>query len=147
MMNTLIEQCKEWADPFADLFGIKAILAVFGVVFSYAFGIEFYSFIGVIISLVILDTFTGIYAAKVSNTEITSRKFIKSVPKLLRYLTFIAAGHLLQQVTPLETYIENVIIIFLAATEFISITENLGKAGMPIPKKLLNRIEELRNGQ
>ena len=147
MPSHLLSICKEAAQPFLDNAAIKFVLASLGVSAGFLFGVEFYDFIGILIVLVVIDTITGVWAARQVKEPISSKRFITSVPKLLRYLVFIAAGHMLQQIIGLNLYIENAILIYLAATEFISIAENLGKAGMPVPRKLLNRIEELRDNQ
>lgn len=141
------EVCKEAVQPFFDNFILKATLAAIGVSTGFLFGVEFYDHIWIVIVLVAVDALTGVWGARESGQTISSKRFLTTVPKLLRYLIFIAVGHLLQTTIPIELYIENIIIVFLAATEFISITENLGKAGMPIPKKLLTKIEEMRDNQ
>lgn len=147
MTNAFLSTCKEIAQPFVDSFISKTFLAVLGVSAGFLFGVDFYQFVWVIVALVVLDTITGIWGAKASGEMISSKRFITSVPKLLRYLIFIAAGHLLQSLIGINLYIENAILIYLATTEFISVAENLGKAGMPIPMRLLKRIEELRDKQ
>jgi toxin secretion/phage lysis holin len=147
IISPVAQACKTALEPFADHLILKTILAYLGIATGFLFGVEFYNYIWVIVVLVVLDSFTGVWGAKISGEVISSKRFILSVPKLLRYLIFIVAGHLLQSVIPFEMYIENVVVIFLATTEFISIAENLGKAGMPVPKKLLNKIEELRDRQ
>ena len=141
------ETCKETVEPLFDHFVVKSILAIFSVSLGWLFGVEFFNFINLIIALVIIDAITGVWAAREAGETISSKRFAKTAPKLLRYLFFIAAAHLLAETIQLELYIENAVIIFIATTEFISIAENLGKAGMPIPKKLLNKVEQLRNGQ
>ena len=145
--ETFLQTCKEIAQPFVDDLMLKGLLATAGMFAGFLFGVEFLPFVGVLIILVLLDTITGVWGAKLNGETISSKRFIASVPKLIRYLIFIAAGHLLQLTIPFEMYIENVVLVFLAATEFISIMENLGKSGMPVPKKLLNQIEQLRDKQ
>ena len=139
--------CKEWVSPFTDLTLFKSVLAAGSVGLGLVFGVEFYNFIFLVIWLVALDSFSGIWAAKQSGEPITSRQFGRVLPKMIRYLVFIASGHALQQVIGIPLYIENVVFIFIATTEFISIAENLAKVGMPIPRQLLNKIEELRDRQ
>lgn len=146
-MTPFLEACREAAEPFLDHFVFKAALASLGLSAGFLFGVEFYDHIWIVIVLVSIDALTGVWAARESGECISSRRFVTTVPKLLRYLIFVAVGHLLQATIPFELYIENIIIVFLAATEFISIVENLGKAGMPIPKRLLSKIERLRDNQ
>lgn len=142
-----IEICREAAQPFIDHFFLKSTLALIGISTGFLFGVEFYNHIWIVIVLVAVDAGTGVWGARESGQVISSKRFLTTVPKLLRYLIFIAVGHLLQSTIPFNLYIENIIIVFLATTEFISIVENLGKSGMPIPKKLLKKIEEVRDNQ
>lgn len=147
LLGPIIGVCKEAIQPFAEHIFLKTLLASVGLSAGFLFGVQFYELIAIVIILVVIDAFTGVWGARESGECVSSRKFIRSVPKLLRYLVFIVAGHLLQMAIPVNLYIENVVIVFLATTEFISIAENLAKAGMPIPKNLLTRIEKLRGEQ
>lgn len=147
MTDAFIEACKEAAQPFVDSYFTKTFLAVLGLSAGFLFGVDFYQYIWIIVVLVAIDSITGVWGAREAGETISSRRFILSVPKLIRYLIFIAAGHLLQSLIGINLYIENAVLIYLATTEFISIAENLGKAGMPVPKRLLQRIEDLRNKQ
>jgi len=147
LVSPVLQTCKEAIQPFTDGFVGKTLLAFIGISAGFFFGVEFYQFIWILVVLVVLDSVTGLMGAYASKEVISSKRFITSVPKLLRYLVFLAAGHLLQQVVGINLYIENAILIYLAATEFISVAENLGKAGMPLPKKLLNKIEGIRDTQ
>jgi len=147
IIDPIIGVCKEAIQPFAEHFFLKSLLASIGVTAGFLFGVQFYELIAVVIVLVVIDAFAGVWGARESGECISSKRFIKTVPKLLRYLIFVVAGHMLQVAIPVNLYIENIVVIFLATTEFISIAENLGKAGMPIPRKLLAKIEKLRGQQ
>lgn len=147
IVEPIINSCREAVQPFIESSLLKGVLASVGLSAGFLFGVEFYEFIWIIIILVVLDSVTGVWGAKVAGHVISSKKFITTVPKMLRYLVFIIAAHMLQEAISLEMYIENIVIVFLATTEFISIAENLGKAGMPVPKALLNKVHELRGKQ
>lgn len=147
IIEPIVGVCKDLAEPFLDHLFLKATLSAVGVTAGFLFGVAFYQLIWIVIVLVVIDSITGVWAARESGEVVSSRRFVTTVPKLLRYLIFIVAGHLLQTSIPFNLYIENIVVVFLATTEFISIAENLGKAGMPIPNKLLNKIEELRDKQ
>lgn len=147
LTTSVFNTCRAWFEPFSDLLTIKGFLAAGSIWLGFIFGVEFYNYVFLIVWLVVLDSLTGLWGAKASGEVISSAKFSRVLPKLMRYLVFVAAGHALQKTIGVNLYVENVVFIFLAATEFISIAENLGKAGMPVPKKLLNKIEELRDRQ
>ena len=147
IVEPIIGACKEAVQPFVEHSLLKATLASVGLSAGFLFGVQFYELIWIVMVLAIIDTFTGVWGARSCGETISSKAFIRSVPKLLRYLIFVVAGHMLQMAIPINLYIENVVVVFLATTEFISIAENLGKAGMPIPRKLLAKIEKLRGQQ
>ena len=91
-----------------------------------------------------LDYITGVLygiAAKALSSEVG----FKGLVKKLMVLVIIAVGHLV------DTYIigtgsalMTAVILFFAANEGISIIENAAKLGMPVPKKLRDILEQLK---
>ena len=92
-----------------------------------------------------LDYVTGILcgiAAKALSSEVG----FKGLVKKLMVLVIIAVGHLV------DTYIigtgsalMTAVILFFAANEGRSILDNAAKLGLPIPKKLRDILEQLKN--
>lgn len=143
---TVANSCREIATPFIDNFAIKSLLGAFGFAAGVLFGAQFFQFIGLVVALVFIDGLTGIWAAW-KRRELRQSDLIRTVPKLIRYLIFIIAGNFLSQLIPFNIGVVNVIIVFVGATEFLSVARNLNKLGMPLPKNIIERVEDLRTKQ
>lgn len=143
LFTSIAHTCRQTISPFTDNFGLKALLAAGGAVTSIAFGVEFYQFVGVIVVLVLINFATGVWMER----GLSIARMRETLQSLIRYLVFIISGHLLQSVIPVNLAIENIVIIFVATTEFIFIAKHLTALGMPLPPKLLNAITDLRDAQ
>jgi toxin secretion/phage lysis holin len=144
--SAIATSCKEVVTPIVENFWLKSIFASAGFAAGILFGVDFFRFVVIVVALVVIDGAMGIWNAY-HRSELSPRDLIRTVPKLIRYLVFIVAGNFLAQVVPFQTGIENVIIVFVSVTEFLSIARNLNKLGMPLPQKLVNTLSELRNTQ
>lgn len=122
---------------------IKTTSGAVGAVIGFLYG-EITGLFIAIIALMALDYVTGILcgiAAKALSSETGFRGLVKK----LMVLVIIAVGHLI------DTYIigtgsalMTAVILFFAANEGISILENAAKLGLPVPKKLRDILEQLR---
>lgn len=58
----------------------------------------------------------------------------------------VILGVFLDRLTTGGTWLfRNVIVMFYIANEGLSVIENCGRIGLPIPKRLLDALEQLRN--
>lgn len=130
---------------FADM-TLKLIFAIAYVMYAFLFDVTQAHALLAIIVLVLLDFATGISAAKVSGEEIKSSKVFRSAVKVVMYMTLISASHLLE-VASVIGFADDTVIAFLAATELISLIENVGRMGFAVPKKLLNKLQHFRDDQ
>ena len=123
---------------------IKCILAAICTAIGFLFG----SADGLIIALVVLivmDYISGVIAAVVEkrlSSEIGAKGIAKKVFMLLIVavanivdINVIGEGHVLRAVT----------VVFYIANECISLIENAGRLGVPVPKKLLDVLAQLRD--
>ena len=93
----------------------------------------------ILLVLIILDTFTGIYTA-IKYKRFSSVGLRKSTKKIITYTLSIITVKLLETILdPIVTTImlSQIVIAFLAITEGISILENLTLLGVPIPSNIL----------
>ena len=128
-------------------FSTKFTLMGLLFVYSFFFNIDQIQLMLAMLFLVVFDTITGVYAAKVSGEQIESSKLIKAAFKLFIYSLLVASMHLIDKIMNLENFgfnLEIAVMGFLASTEGISILENVGRAGYVIPKKLLNALQKYR---
>lgn len=103
---------------------------------------------GLLISLVILaivDYITGVVAAAIGH-RLDSRTGFIGIAKKLFMFALVGVGNLID-VNALSgtAVLRSAIICFYIANEALSIIENAGELGLPIPKKLKQLMEQLRN--
>ena len=140
-----IERMLESKPIIANVFEAYQIKIIFGTVLAILFDIEKLPVIIAIMSLVIFDFLTAVGAVKYTGGQIKSAKIFRTVVKLLTYLGVVSAGFMLEKVIGFNVGADDLLIVFLGATEFISIMENMAKLGFNTPKKLLNIVEDIRD--
>lgn len=125
---------------------IKGVLAAVCSVFGFVFG-DMDGLMIALVALIVLDYISGVVAAaaeKKLSSEVGAKGIAKKVFMLLIVaaanvadINLIGEGHALKSVTA----------VFYAANECISLIENAGRLGVPVPKKLLDVLEQLRKGK
>ena len=122
----------------------KNILAGVCTVLSFLFG-DMEGMLIALIALIILDYISGVIAAAVEkrlSSEVGAKGIAKKIFMLLIValanivdINVIGDGHVLKTVT----------VVFYICNECISLIENAGRIGVPVPKKLLDVLEQLRD--
>lgn len=130
-----------------EYFQVKLLPSVIIPTFGFLFGLGTEKIMLGLMTLIVMDFVTGVFAAKKTGEAIRSRNAVKSAYKIAVYGLLISAGHITEVLVPLTTYIEEAVTTFLALTELISIIENVGKMGFAIPQKLLNQLEKWRDAE
>lgn len=93
----------------------------------------------------VLDYVTGLVSAYIRK-EISSSTGFRGIAKKVFILVLVAVGHVLDsRVIEDGTVCRSAVIGFYIANEGISILENSGKIGLPLPEKLLNVLKQLKN--
>ena len=122
---------------------IKTVSGAVGAVIGYLYG-EITGLFIAIIALMALDYITGILcgiAAKALSSETGFRGRVKK----LMILVIIAVGHLVDNyIIGAGSALMTAVILFFAANEGISILENAAKLGLPIPQKLKEILDQLK---
>lgn len=123
---------------------LKAIVVAIGGYLAWFLG----GFDGVLIALcvfAIVDYLTGVIAAIVEK-NVDSRVGFKGIArKFLMFLIVGAAAVLDRFVLGGESPVREIVIVFYIANEGISIIENSARLGLPIPKKLIDVLEQLKS--
>lgn len=92
----------------------------------------------------VLDYITGMgasYITKECNSETGAIGLLKKGTIIL----LIVLGVFLDRIVTGDTWIfRNIIVMFYIANEGLSVIENCGRIGLPIPKRLLNALEQLQ---
>lgn len=121
----------------------KGIIAAVCSVFGFVFG-DFDGLMAALIILIVMDYVSGVIAA-IAEKKLSSAVGAKGIAKKVFMLLIVAManvadiniigeGHILKSVTAM----------FYAANECISLLENAGRLGVPVPKKLLDVLEQLK---
>lgn len=106
-------------------------------------GIE--SLVIILVALMVIDYMTGITSSfmdKSLNSKIGLRGVTKKVTIFLIILTSVIIDYHLKMNNLLST----ATIVFYMLNESLSILENAGKIGIPIPNKLKEALEQMREG-
>lgn len=86
--------------------------------------------------LIIIDFFFGVAAARATSQSINSAKLRRTAVKVVVYFALIATAYITEYTVPFG-FLDETVIAFLAATEMMSILENAGRMGYPVPQTLL----------
>lgn len=146
-MNDFLTNCWSVAVGLCNMFWFKTFAAVAVGTVMYLIGESHAHLVTALTILVIFDAITGTYAAFINGDTIRSSTALRTPIKWTLYILMISAGHLAEILLPGEWFLSEITIAFLGVTEFISILENVGKAGYAIPLVLLNRLQEFRDKQ
>lgn len=136
---------KLWAGLMNGL-GFKTVLAMSAAIvlpFLEHLGVLFQSaaYIGLVV-LILVDLLTGVWLG-VQTKQFSSSRFRQTVIKLIMYSVMLATSHILGSIHAIFVTIllEDGVLIFLAATEAISVLENCSRiTGMPIPAWLSKKL-------
>ena len=91
----------------------------------------------VLAAVMIIDYATGIAAAW-SCKLLSSRVGVKGIVKKVAYLALVAVGMVVDYLMMIS--------VWLIINELLSILENLGRLGIPLPDFLVRAVERLRDG-
>ena len=92
-----------------------------------------------------LDYITGMCASYITK-KWSSETGAVGLVKKGAIILLIVLGVFLDRLVTGDTWIfRNVICMFYIANEGLSIVENCGRIGLPIPKRILDALEQLRN--
>lgn len=110
---------------------------------DYLFG-GFGNQIDTLITFTILDIVTGIIKAYHKKT-MRSGIIPKGVSLKLGNFVIVIIATLVDRILGNTGTIRNIVIYSLIANEGISILENWGEIGLPLPKQLINALQKLKN--
>jgi toxin secretion/phage lysis holin len=118
--------------------------AFVGSIGAYLFG-EWSQMLMLFFFVIIMDYLTGVMAAVVEK-NLSSAIGYKGLIKKFGMVLVVALAHQLDQFTG-QSVIMTGAIFFFIANELVSITENYGRIGLPLPPQLKNVIKILREKQ
>ena len=107
----------------------------------------FDGFLYALIVFVVVDYLTGIMAA-ILNKRLSSEVGFHGIFKKVVIFALVAVGHIVDtHVIQNGSVIRTAVIFFYLSNEGISILENASLIGLPVPQKLKDVLEQLRDGK
>ncbi len=121
----------------------KTIAVVVGAVAGYLWG-GWSQVLGILLFFVIIDYVTGFIAAAM-NGGLNSNVGLKGIAKKVLIFAVVAIAHQVDVLTGTGAHIvRDASIAFYVWNEALSILENIGRTGLPLPDRLKQAIEVLR---
>lgn len=122
---------------------IDSIAGAVGAVLGFMYG-EVTGLFWALIAFMALDYITGVIVAVIEK-RLSSEVGFRGLAKKFLILVFVAVGHIA------DTYIlggtpaaMSAVMLFYIANEGLSIIENAGNLGLPVPKKLKDIMAQLK---
>lgn len=98
-----------------------------------------------LVAFVVIDYITGIMCAVVDK-KLSSAVGFKGIFKKVLIFALVGVGHILDtRVIGTGSVLRTAVIFFYLSNEGISLLENAGHLGLPIPKKLKSILEQLHD--
>lgn len=113
-----------------------------GAAGGYLFG-GWGALLSVLLAFVVMDYITGIMAGYVEG-KLNSRIGFKAIPKKVMIFVLVAIAHLIDTSLGEAHLFRDATIFFYISNELISILENAGKIGVPVPEQLQQAIQVLK---
>ena len=120
----------------------KSIIAVGGAAASYLFG-GWSALLSILLTFVVLDYVTGFLAAA-KKGKLNSEVGLWGIAKKVAIFFVVAVAHLVDTALGDAHLFRDAAIFFYLANELLSITENTGRLGVPIPAAIQRAVEILR---
>lgn len=98
-----------------------------------------------LVTVISLDYVTGVLSA-LYNKRLDSKIGLKGILKKFGYLCIVALSTIIDGIMGETGVIRTLVIYFFVANDGLSILENMGKMGVPLPKKLLDALNQLKDG-
>ena len=94
--------------------------------------------------MIILDYISGI-ASAIYNKNLDSKIGLKGILKKFMYLVIVCVSVIIDKIVGNTGVVRTLVIYFFVANDGLSIIENMSKMGIPLPKKLIDTLNQLKN--
>lgn len=118
---------------------ISSVILTFTIYYLGGFDVALKS----LIIIIIIDYITGVLSA-VYNKKLSSKIGFKGILKKFAYLFIVALSVVLDRILGNTGTVRNLVIYFFVANDGISILENVAEMNIPLPKKLTEILEQLK---
>ena len=122
---------------------ICAAIAGIGTFLTFIFG-DWDVALQCLVIAIALDYVSGLIKAFI-NKELSSKIGVKGILKKVGVLVVVALAVLIDKITGESGAVRTLVIYYFVANEGLSIVENLGEAGLPIPDVIKKALKSLKN--
>lgn len=124
----------------------KTLVAVIATGFTWLFG-AWDTPLGILVLFIVLDYITGLVRGYI-NKELSSDVGLKGIARKAVIFVVLIVAVALDRLLSNGTWIfRSLICYFYIANEGLSLLENCGSLGLPIPKKMLDALIQLKDGE
>ena len=128
-------------EKISSIFG--AIVAAIGGVIGWIWG-DFTPLFAALIVCIALDYISGV-ACAIVRKDVSSEVGFKGIVKKILILLLVGVAHVLDAYVLNSTpVLQSAVMMFFIANEGISLVENAAGLGIPIPKKMLEVLKQLK---
>ncbi|MGV3139729.1 phage holin family protein [Brevibacillus agri] len=120
----------------------KSAVAVGGSAVTYLFG-GWSPLLAVLLTFVIIDYVSGVLAAGVEG-KLASRAGLIGIARKVFIFAMVAIGHMVDTALGDQHVLRDATIFFYLANELLSIVENAGRVGLPVPAPIQKAVEVLK---
>ena len=120
----------------------KTLVAIGGAAASYLFG-GWSALLTILLTFVVLDYVTGVVAAA-KEGKLNSETGAWGIAKKVGTFVVVAVAHLVDSALGDAHLFRDAAIFFFLANELLSVIENAGRIGVPIPPVMQRAVEVLR---
>jgi toxin secretion/phage lysis holin len=126
---------------FSDI-TFKSAVAAGGAAISYFYG-GWSALLQVLLAFVIIDYVTGVMASAIEG-KLNSAVGAKGIAKKVLIFVIVAIAHLVDTSLGEAHVFRDATIFFYLANELLSILENAGRVGLPIPPMISKAVQVLQ---
>lgn len=113
-----------------------------GALASYLFG-GWSALLGILLGFVVIDYVTGFLAAAIEG-ELSSKTGLKGIAKKVCIFAVVAIANLIDAAMGNQHILRDATIFFYLSNELLSIIENVGRAGIPVPSQIQKAVKVLQ---
>ena len=118
-----------------------AAVSAIGTAFSYVCGWD--GAIEALFFLMLIDYISGVMAAYINpNLSLNSQRGFKGICKKIMIMLLVAVALIVDRAVG-QAMAQAIVVWFFIGNEGLSIIENAAKAGLPVPEKLKQTLEQL----
>jgi toxin secretion/phage lysis holin len=120
----------------------KTAIAVGGAAASYLFG-GWSTLLDVLLTFVVIDYVSGVIAAGAEG-KLKSKVGLIGIARKVFIFAMVAIAHLVDSALGDQHVLRDATIFFYLANELLSIIENAGRVGLPVPTPIQKAVEVLK---